>query len=89
MIRVYDHGSTYGISIGAQELWAFCLGRPGSGLEQIKGLRVRFERETGRRIELFIKGECDATKVDADALTALVNGMRDLAEAKLGIHRDP
>lgn len=40
MIRVYDHGSTYGISIGAQELWAFCLGRPGSGLEQIKGLRL-------------------------------------------------
>lgn len=89
MIRVYDHGSTYGISIGRSEIQGFCLGHPASGLDELRGLWVTFDRTNGNLVGLLKKGRIDIGRMDAAALEALVDGMKHHAETKLGIVHDP
>lgn len=88
-IRVYDHGTTYGISIGQAEIRGFCLGWPDSGLGGLKALWVTFHRANGNLTDLLKKGTIDTARMNAAALEALVNGMRRYAEADLRITPNP
>ncbi len=83
MIRVYDQGSSYGISIGQPEIQGFCLGHPSCGLDRLRGLWVTFDRTTGHLIDLRIKGKRDKAHLNDAALASLVEGMRRHAEVKL------
>lgn len=84
-IRVYDHGTTYGISIGQAEIQGFGLGRPAAGLEGLRGLWVTFDRANGNLTDLLIKGKVDRARLDDAALEVLVDGMKRHAETRLGI----
>lgn len=84
-LRVRDLGASFTVSVDAPEIRGFRLGWPDSGLDELLGLKLRFDKASGKRFGLWIKGECDATRVNRVALLALVHGMRDYAFAHLGI----
>ena len=89
MIRVYDHGTTYGISIGQPEIQGFCLGRPPCGLQGLRGLWLTFDRTSGNLVGLQIKGKIDHAQLDDATFALLGDSLKRHVEAKLSIHHSP
>lgn len=83
--RLYDKGSLFGVSIGADEISEFRDRWPASGLHDLRNLYAEFEKRSGDLVDLEANGRSGAGRFDGEALAALTNDMQCWAEASLGI----
>ena len=81
-MRVHDKGSTYGVSINADEIASFRDRWPASGLQSLRSLFAEFDRKNDDLIDLECNGKGSCERFDGAALAALTDDMKTAAKAR-------
>lgn len=93
-ITVLDEDQSFTVTVGRNEINGLCLGFPESGLEELRGLRAVFDKNSGFLIELLTNefsggNKFNPYRVRDVAIDSLVDGMRRYGEAFLAIDTTP
>lgn len=85
-VRVYDQGSFYSVSFGADEIARFRSQWPASGLGSLRNVWFQFDKKNGDLVDISCNRR-SCHRYDGPALAALSQDAQALADRKLGRKR--